>query len=126
MSKFEKPMTKETRCCEVFFPNYSKQKSAEDTLVPQIWGKRGEKNVFLNITCSRGCMRRNLCAFTLKVVNTLIKSSSRDDRWAFDLDVESTHGQPASCRARPVNVDDAIEDIKWIRGLGGGKLPTAS
>ena len=43
-----------------------------------------------------------------------------------DLDVEATHGQPGSCRARPVNVDDGLEDIKWIRGLGGEKLPAAS
>ena len=47
-------------------------------------------------------------------------------RQAFDLDIESTHDQPASCRARPVNVDDGIEDIGWIRGLGGEKLPAAS
>ena len=40
--------------------------------------------------------------------------------------MESTHGQPASCRARPVNVDDGLEDIRWIRGLGGEKLPAAS
>ena len=43
-----------------------------------------------------------------------------------DLDVEATHGQPGSCRARPVNVDDCLEDIRWIRGLGGEKLPAAS
>ena len=47
-------------------------------------------------------------------------------RWAFDLDIESTHGQPASCRARLVNVDDGLEDIMWTRGLGGEKLPAAS
>ena len=33
-----------TRCCKVFFLNYSKKKSDEDTLVPSPWGKR-EKNV---------------------------------------------------------------------------------
>ena len=27
---------------------------------------------------------------------------------------------------RPVNVDDGLEDIRWIRGLGGEKLPAAS
>ena len=44
----------------VFFQNYSKKKSAEDTVVPPLWGKR-EKNVwFLWIICSRCCTRRNL------------------------------------------------------------------
>ena len=44
--KFEavRPITMETRCCNVFFPNYSKEISAEVTLVPPLWGKR-EKNV---------------------------------------------------------------------------------
>ena len=31
----------ETRCCKVFFSNYSKNKSAEDTLVHMLWEKRG-------------------------------------------------------------------------------------
>ena len=65
-------------------------------------------------------MRRNLRVH-VEIVNTLIKNSSRDD-----LDIEATHGQPGSCRARPVNVDDDLEDIRWIRGLGGEKLPAAS
>ena len=47
-------------------------------------------------------------------------------RQAFDLDIEATHGQPGSCWASPVNVDDVFEDIWWIRGLGGEKLPAAS
>ena len=47
-------------------------------------------------------------------------------RLAFDLDIEATHRQPASCRARPVNVDDGLEVIRRIRGLGGEKLPAAS
>ena len=46
-------------------------------------------------------------------------------RQAFDLDIEATHGQPGSCRARPVNVDDGLEVIRWIR-VGGEKLPAAS
>ena len=39
-----RPMTMGTRCCKVFFLNYSKKKSDEDTLVPSPWGKR-EKNI---------------------------------------------------------------------------------
>ena len=46
-------------------------------------------------------------------------------RW-FDLDIELTHGQPASYWARPVNVDDGLEVIMWIRCLGDERLPTAS
>ena len=37
---------------------------------------------------------------------------------ALDLDIVSTYAQPASCRARTMNEDDGLEDIKWIRGLG--------
>ena len=46
-------------------------------------------------------------------------------RQAFDPDIEATHVQPGSCRARPVNVVDGLGDIRWIRGLGGEKLPAA-
>ena len=63
-----------------------------------------------------------------KIVDMLIKDSSRDDarRSTFDLDIESTHGKPATCRARPMNVNDGLEDIRWIRALGGERLPAAS
>ena len=40
------------------------------------YGKNGGKMFF----CSCGGTRRNLFAFTVKIVNTLIKISSRDDR----------------------------------------------
>ena len=40
-------------------------------------------------------------------------------RYTFDLDIESTHGQPASCRARLVNVDDHLKNSLWIHGVGG-------
>ena len=46
-------------------------------------------------------------------------------RYTFDIDVESTHGQPASCRARPVNIDD-LQNGMWIRGLGGERLSAMS
>ena len=73
---------------------------------------------------SRGGTRRNLC-FHVENCQYAEKTSSRDDR-PFDLDIESTHGQPALCRARPVNVDDELEEIRWIRGLRGERLPAAS
>ena len=54
------------------------------------------------------------------------KCQQLTQRLAFDLDIEATHGQPGSCRARPVKVEDGPEDIRWIRGVGGEKLPAAS
>ena len=54
------------------------------------------------------------------------KCQQLTQRLAFDLDIEATHGQPGSCRARPVKVEDGLEDIRWIRGLEGEKLPAAS
>ena len=110
-------MTMETRCSKVIFPNYSKKKPAEDTLVvPPLWGTR-EKNVFLGLFV-HAPVRGGTCAFTLK-------RSTRSSK-TFDLDIGATHGQPASCRARPVKVEDGLEDIRWTRGLGGEKLPAAS
>ena len=86
-------MLMETRSSKVIFINYSKRKPAEDTLVPPLWGKREKKKGFLGI-CSRCCTRRNL--FTLKIVNTLVNNSSRDDRPSI-----STQDQP---KANPVRV----------------------
>ena len=104
----------ETRCSKVIFPNYSKKKPAEDTLVPPLWGTR-EKNVcFSRIICSRCCTRRNLRFHVENCQHADQKQLT--GRQAFDLDIEATHCQPASCRARPVNVDDGLEDIRWIRG----------
>ena len=37
-----------------------------------------------------------------------------------------THGRPVSCLARPIDADDGLQDIRWIRGLGGKRLPPAS
>ena len=49
-------------------------------------------------------------------------------RWTFDFDIDLliTHSEPASYWARPVNIDDGLEVIIWIRRLGGERLPTAS
>ena len=78
-----RPMTMETRCSKVIFPNYSKKKPAEDTLVPPLWGTREKKYfevlVFLLGLFVHASVRGGTCAFTLKM-NTLIKNSSRDDR----------------------------------------------
>ena len=78
--------------------------------------KRGGGGLFiyLSATPARGA----ICVLTFKIVNTLIKNNVTR-RYIFHLDMGSTHGQPAPCLARPVNVDDGLEDIMWIRGLGG-------
>ena len=47
-------------------------------------------------------------------------------RYSFDLGIESTHGQPASCRARPVLIDDHLENNVLIHGVGGEGLPAVS
>ena len=77
-----------------------------------------------NSNCSHCCTRRNLC---FNVENSQHADQKQlTCQWAFDLDIESTHRPPASCRARPVSVDDGPEDIRWTRVLGGEKLPAAS
>ena len=82
-------------------------------------GKTGKNVCFFRVICSRCCTRRNLRFHVENCQHAYQKQLT-------DLDTEATHGQPGSCRARPVNVDDGLEDIRWIRGLGGQKLPTAS
>ena len=80
------------------------------------------------------CFFRNICSrcYTRRNLRFHVKNCRHADRkqltqrYAFDLDIEATHCQPGSCSARPVNVDDGLEDTRWIRGLGGEKLPAAS
>ena len=47
-------------------------------------------------------------------------------RLTFDTDIDSAHGQPARYLARPTNIDDSLEDIRWIHGLGRESLPATS
>ena len=103
---------------------FKKKKPAEDTLVPPLRETQGKYVRFSRFICSRRCTRRNLRFHVENRQHADQKQLTR--RLAFDLDIEATHRQPASCRARPVNVDDGLEDIRWIRGLGGEKLPAAS
>ena len=102
-------MTMETRCFKVIFPKYStKKKPAEDTLVPPLRGTPGKDVRFSRIICSRCCTRRNLRFHVENRQHADQKQLTR--RYAFDLDIGATHRQPASCWARPVNVDDGLED----------------
>ena len=88
------------------------------------YGEHVEKMfVFQGLFCSRCCTRRNL---GFNVENSHPDQKQLTRRYAFDLDIEETHGQPGSYRARPVNADDGLDDIRWIRVLGGEKLPAAS
>ena len=117
-------MTMETRCSKVIFPNYSKKKPAERYARTAAMGNT-EKNVcFSRIICSRCCARRNLRFHVENCQHVDQKQLTR--RQAFDLDIEATHGKPGSCRTRPVNVDDGLEHIRWIRALGGEELPATS
>ena len=55
-----------------------KKESAEDTIVPPLWGKR-EKRLIFCITV-HAPVRGGTCAITLKTFSALINDSSRDDR----------------------------------------------
>ena len=106
-----KPRLMETRCCKVCFQT-PKKKTAEDTLVPPLSGKRKKKTMivllilsgrthswffstFYKILPVHAAARGGTCVFTLKIVNTLIKNISRDDRPSI-----STYKQPT---ANPVH-----------------------
>ena len=60
-----------------FLPKLLKEKSPEDTLVPPLRGKVFFLIIWLFI---HAAARGGTCAFTLKIVNTLVKNSSRHDR----------------------------------------------
>ena len=86
-------------------------------------GNTGKNVCFSRIIWSRCRTRRSL---RFPVENCRHDQKQLTQRQAFDIDIEATHAQPGSCLARPVNVDDGYEDIRWICGLGGAKLPAAS
>ena len=85
----------ETRRSKVIFPNYQKRNLLKDTLVPPLWGTREKMFVFLGVFV-HAAVSGGTCAFTLKIVNTLIENSSRDDMPSI-----STQNQPT---ANPVRV----------------------
>ena len=74
---------------------------------------------------TNGCRRRNL----FFLVANYCQHAGRNQlvgRSTLDLNIDSSHGQPAWCPARRTNIDDGLEVIRWIRGLGGEGLPAAS
>ena len=87
------------------------------------YGENGKK--VLRIICSRYRTRRNLRFHISKL-------STRSSRTAHaTIDLRSRHRinpRPtrfASGKAN-ANIDDCLEDIRWIRSLGSGRLPAAS
>ena len=55
-----------------------KRNRLKDTLVPPVWEHGKKMFVFLGLFV-HAAVRGGTCAFALKIVNTLIKNSSRDD-----------------------------------------------
>ena len=109
----------ETRCCKVLFPGYFKKAFGGKILLYRRYGKNGQDSIYCSfVFFVHAAARGAICVFTLKLVNTLIKNKLTR-RYTFDLDIQSTHRQPALCRARLKNVDDDLQDIRWIPDLGG-------
>ena len=74
-----RPMTMETRCCKIYFQTIQKRNRLK-ILSYRRYGENGEKkNAFWGLFV-HAAVRGGTCAFTMKIVNTLIKNSSRDDR----------------------------------------------
>ena len=73
-----RPVTMETRRSKVFLGNYSKKKPAERCSYRR-YVEHGKMFVILGLFV-HATVRGGTCAFTLKIVNVLIKTSSPDDR----------------------------------------------
>ena len=86
-------------------------------------GEKGKKKtLFFSIIFFHAAARGGTCAFKLKIVNTPIAEAHTTTGFRYRQRIN-----PRPTRfTRPVNVDDGLDDIRWIRGLGGKKLPAAS
>ena len=87
-------------------------------------GKKEKTSLIFSSIFPNGCRRR--CLFFLVVNCRQVDRNQLARRSTLDLRIDSAHGQPARCRARPTNTDDGLEDIRLIHGLGGESLPAAS
>ena len=77
-----KPMLMESLCCKVLFPNFSLFKRLE-ILSYRRYGTNGGGKTFVFkkiFSFVHAATRGGTCALTLKIVDTLIKNSARDDR----------------------------------------------
>ena len=92
------------------------QRTAENFLVPLLWEKR-EKMLDFFFFFPNGFRRRKMFFLVASCQhagrNQLVRRST------LDLNIFSAHRQPARCPVRPTNIDDGLEDIRWIHGLGG-------
>ena len=88
-----------------------------------LWGKRGKKSLFFKIICSRYCTRRNLC-FNFENSQWPKTAQATIDLWSRPR-INPPPTYFVSSKAT-VNVGDGLENIRWIRGLGGEKLLAAS
>ena len=105
------------------FQIYCFKKTAEFFYVPPLWEKKRKRFDFFFFP-PNGCRRRNLFFLVANCQhgdrNQLVRRST------LDLDIDSAHGQPARYLARPTSIDDGLEDIRWIHGLGVESLSAAS
>ena len=115
-----RPMAMETRCCKVLFPNYSKTFRLKIRSYRR-YGKNREGRFLFFILFVHTAARGGTCTF--RIVRTLLQTAH------VTIDLRSRHRinpRPTRfVRARPMNVDDDLEDIRWIRVLGGERLPAA-
>ena len=100
--------------------SYCLQRTAEDMLVPPLWKELGKlKKKFF---CYFKRLQAAQCVFSRCKLSIRWWKSARATIVS-DLDIGSAHGQPAWCRARSTSLDDGLEDIRWVHGLGGESLP---
>ena len=106
-----RPMTMQTRCC--------KNKSAEDTLVPPLWEKRGtcsKKYICIYIYIFVDAAARG-GTWTFEIVNEMIRTPrvTIDRRSRHRIDARSTRfvsGKASECRWRPWR----YQEDPWSRG----------
>ena len=73
-----RPVTMETRCSKVIQTIQKRNRLKIRSY--HRYGEHGKKMFVFTGLCVHAHVRVGTCAFTLKIVNTLIKNSSRDDR----------------------------------------------
>ena len=74
-----RPILIEAQCCKVFFRTIHKRILLK-TLSYRRYGKNGAGGRKFNLLFVHAAAPGAKCVFTLKIANTLIKTTSRDDR----------------------------------------------
>ena len=117
-------MPMETRSSICFSNTLLKKNSRKFSRTAAVSGEKSEKYLIFDFPPPHGCRRRN---FVFLVANC--QHGDRNQlvpRSELDLDIDSAQGQPARYLARPTNIDDGLEGIRWSHGLGGESLRAAS